>query len=241
MLEWDPKSANVRYHLLKQDHSTLYRKFSRKNGIDVRRASQYNIHDWLDPNSMKFSPQLNRAVFHYAPRLKKEDRLELCISTEEMDEAAWSYGHNNQILFDGTFGVCSSRILLFIAMAIDDDRKGIPLAFFIFSAKSGAQATHSSYSTEILQKLVLLWRQHLERKKNSVFVPFVVITDNDTRERSAFSSIWPGITLLLCKFHLRQSWRNFSVKVMGGNKTAGKDLDFWPGHVYKRLKDLENR
>lgn len=106
MLEWDPKSANVQYHLLKQDHNTLYQKFSQKNGIDVRHASQYNIHDWLDPNSMKFLLQLNHAVFHYAPRLKKKNQLELCTSTEEMDEAAWSYGHNNQILFDGTFGVC---------------------------------------------------------------------------------------------------------------------------------------
>lgn len=106
--QWDPKTANIRYHLLKQDHSTLYRQFSRQNGIDITRIPQYNIDDWLNEDSVRFQPQFKHAMFHYQPQVQKEDRFEICISTDEMYEALWKYAHGNQILFDGTFGVCSS-------------------------------------------------------------------------------------------------------------------------------------
>ncbi|KAJ7803976.1 hypothetical protein B0H14DRAFT_3776063 [Mycena olivaceomarginata] len=36
----------------------------------------------------------------------------------------------------------------------------------------------------------------------------VTLTDMDTREHSALASIWPGIFLLLCIFHVYQAWRN---------------------------------
>jgi len=71
-----------------------------------------------------------------------------------MDDAAWKYGHHEQIILDGTFGICSSRMLLFIAMDVDEDGKGIPLAFFLFSAPTGNCATHAGYNTAILHKLL---------------------------------------------------------------------------------------
>ena len=42
------------------------------------------------------------------------------------------YAHGNQLILDGTFGVCSSHLLLFIAMGIDEHRKGFHWPFSYF-------------------------------------------------------------------------------------------------------------
>ncbi|KAF9031723.1 hypothetical protein BDP27DRAFT_1455783 [Rhodocollybia butyracea] len=114
---YNPASANVRYLFLQSDHATLYQKASKELGVDAR----------LQP----------KAVFHYSARAEAEDRFEVCISTPEMDEGANKYAHHSQVILDGTFGVCSSRLLLFIALAADKDKKGVPIAFFLFSAATG--------------------------------------------------------------------------------------------------------
>ncbi len=41
-----------------------------------------------------------------------ESRFKLIISTLQQQEAAWHYGHQNQILLDLTFGFSSSHVLL---------------------------------------------------------------------------------------------------------------------------------
>jgi len=58
-------TANYRYHLLPTDNVTLYRKFSRQHGVDVRNLPQYNIDDWLNPESPNFQPEIKQAIFHY--------------------------------------------------------------------------------------------------------------------------------------------------------------------------------
>lgn len=120
-------------------------------GVDLRKAPQYNIDDWLDPLSKDFKPQISEAVFHYAARSEANERFQICISTPEMDAAAWEYGHHSQVMLDGTFGVCTTRLLLFIAMAVDEQGKGVPIAFFLFSAPTGNRATHAGYNTAILR------------------------------------------------------------------------------------------
>ena len=88
-------------------------------GINVAFRPEQNVHHWLDPSSPELRPDLHRAVFYYQVRITKEDRFKICISTPEMDDAAWQFAHHNQLILDGTFGVCSSRLLLFIAMGLD--------------------------------------------------------------------------------------------------------------------------
>lgn len=44
----------------------------------------------------------------------------------------------------------------------------------------------------------------------------MAITDTDLTERKALAEVFPNIWLLICKFHLRQSWRNHRKKVMKG-------------------------
>lgn len=114
-----------------------------------------------------------------------------------MDEAAHKYAHHPQLILDGTFGVCSSRLLLFIAMAINEEGKGVPITFFLFSATRGNWATQASYNTEILRKLLASWKAHLERKYGK-FEPYTCITDTDTKERGALPLVWAQILLLIC-------------------------------------------
>ena len=226
--------ANFRYQLLRSDHSTLYRKFSRKLGVDVRQPPQYNIDEWLNPQSPNFQPIINEAVFHYSSRTEAGERFEVCISTPEMKNAAWEYVHHGQVVLDGTFGVCSSRLLLFIALGVDGDGNGVPIAFFLFSAPTGNRATHAGYNTAILQKLLHQWKTHLGQKNGLEFAPFVAITDTDTKERGALLNVWPEIILLLCKFHLRQCWTNNRKKALHG---GGEE--FWKNHVREQLRGLE--
>jgi len=237
MDSYNPQTSNVRYNLLPHDNSTLYRKFNRTLGIDTRKAPAQNLDNWMNNISVDFKPELQDAVFYYSPRTQASERLKLCISTKEMDEATWRYAHHGQVVLDGTFGVCSSRMLLFIALAIDEEGKGVPIAFFLFSAPTGTRATHAGYNTAILQELLQQWKDHLGTHNGSKFEPFVGITDTDTKERGALLGVWPLISLLLCKFHIRQCWTNKRkalLRAAGGSK-------FWKDHVLERSRSLEVR
>ncbi|KAJ7437671.1 hypothetical protein B0H11DRAFT_1935739 [Mycena galericulata] len=128
---YHPETANFRYKFLPSGSRHLYQLYNRVNGIDVTYKPQYNIHNWLDPESAHYRPEIHQAIFHYAARSERGERLKVCIATD-MKKAAWKYAHHSQLILDGTVDVCSSRMLLFIAMGIDEDGKGVPLAFFLF-------------------------------------------------------------------------------------------------------------
>lgn len=121
-------------------------------------------------------------IYNYEACTHAGARLKVSISTWEMDEAAWKYTHNGQVILDGTFSVCSSHMLLFIAMGIDEEGKGVPLTFFLFSAPTGNQATHAGYTQEILCELLKNWKAHLSRGCSVMFCPLVAITNMDTKE-----------------------------------------------------------
>jgi hypothetical protein len=132
----EPSTSPFRYQLRKTDTRSLYRQWNRIAGINVKTRPHTNIHEWLNPRSRQYNKTLADAVFHYSARASKEGRIEVCIATKDMREAAWKYGHHSQILMDGTFGICDAKILLFIVMGVDDKNHGIPLAFLLFSAPS---------------------------------------------------------------------------------------------------------
>ena len=100
-------TANFRYHFLQTDNSTLYSKYSRSFSINVKKAPQYNLDDWLNPSSHNFISTVHDTIFHYHARAEKNERVEVCISTKAMEDTTWKYGHHNQIILDGTFGICS--------------------------------------------------------------------------------------------------------------------------------------
>ncbi|KAK1234712.1 hypothetical protein PQX77_002079, partial [Marasmius sp. AFHP31] len=245
MKDADPSTQNFRYVFRTSDHNTLYRKFSRELGVDVRVPPQFNIDDWLNPSSPRYKKEFADAVFHYSARASADERFEVCISTKDMDEQAWKYVHHNQLVLDGTFGICTSRLLLFIALGVDDQKKGLPVALFLFSAPTGNKASHAGYNTEILRKLLLNWRLHLERSRPSqFFIPHSAITDTDTKERGALLRVWPSILLLLCKFHVRQCWTNHRKALGSGKKDESVpapvgDSAFWKETIRDQIRALE--
>lgn len=146
--------------LSKPQHSrSLYRQFNRLNGVKVTEKPQINVDEWLDPTSAQYNATLADAIFHYSARAEKGDRFEVCIATDDMNEAAWKYGHEKQIILDGTFGICNSRVLLFIVMAVDEERKGVPIAFLMFSAPTDNKQSSAGYNTTILTKLLRKWHE----------------------------------------------------------------------------------
>jgi hypothetical protein len=137
-------------------------------------------------------------------------------SASQLKDTAWKYVHHSQLVLDGTFGICSARLLLFIALRKDEDGKGVPVAFFLFSAPTGNKATHAGYNTEILRELLSHWKGTMGSKPSvnvclETFMPYVAITDTDTKERGALLAVWPEICLLLCRFHLRQCLSEFKI------------------------------
>ncbi|KAF7985164.1 hypothetical protein HWV62_7760 [Athelia sp. TMB] len=217
-------TSSYRWLLKQSDFRTLYRQYHRVSGVNVTEAPHINLDEWLSPQSPLFNRDLAKAIFHYSPRAAKGDRFEICIATPEMHEASWRYGHKSQIILDGTFGLCDKRLLLFIVMGLDEERKGVPLAFLMFSAPSGNRQTSAGYNTAIIQKLLQQWKHSLGRRNGETFIALVAITDTDLIERAALLIVFPGIWLLICKFHLRQSWRNHRNREVKGKSPGHKDI-----------------
>lgn len=242
----DPLTRNLCYELLQTDFASLYHKINSQNGVDVTLAPEYNLDNWLTPDHPHFKPELKEAVFYYSAQAEQNDQLKVCISTSEMDDAAWKYGHHNQIILDGTFGVCMTHLLLFIVMAVDEQSRGVPLALFLFSVPTGTRATHAGYNTSILVELLKSWALHLDspscssRKIEEKFTPSVAITDTDTKERAALLQTWPSVILLLCRFHIRQCWTNKRRALLrDGQASSSPGLSFWQEHITGHLQTLE--
>ncbi|GJJ10373.1 hypothetical protein Clacol_004599 [Clathrus columnatus] len=155
--------------------------------------------------------QLNEGASYHG-HATKDERFKICLHTQEMQDAAWKYAHKGQLLLDGTFGICNSWVLLFIAMAIDEDQKGLPIAFFLFSAPSGNRATHSGYNIEILTELFSLWKTALGKKNNETFCPKVAITDTDTKERGALLACWSNKCKVLLNIGKKYNFEKIQIE-----------------------------
>ncbi|KAI0645944.1 hypothetical protein C8Q79DRAFT_927035 [Trametes meyenii] len=192
----DPTRMNSRYELQAGDFS------------HVSIAPEQNVDNWLDQSSPHYKCEVADAVFHYAPRAERDECFMVCIATPEMCDAAWKYCHHKQLVLDGTFGVCTSRLLLWIAMGIDKAGHGIPMAMFLFLAPSGTRATHAGYNTDILATLLGKWRDWMgSRPGDGIFEPFVGMTDTDTKEQAAL--LWRPcgkVGLAKVEKKLRNGW-----------------------------------
>lgn len=231
---------NCRYVILASDFCRLYRQHNLRNfGIDINISPENNVHNWMDSDSPYHKPHIFEAVFKYLPRLERGDRFKICIATSEMRDAAWQYCHKKQLVLDGTFGLCTSRLLLWIALGVDSSNNGIPVALFLFSAPTGNKATHAGYDTRILEELLGYWNSWLgvHPATSEPFSPYVAMTDSDTKERSALASVWPSVILLLCRFHLLQCWTTKRGSVVA----SISDNSFWKIVIEKGLDSLQKR
>jgi hypothetical protein len=58
-----------------------------------------------------------------------------CLAHVEVVE--WVSNGEITHIYLGTLGICTSQLLLFIALAVNKEGKGVPLALFLFSAPMG--------------------------------------------------------------------------------------------------------
>ncbi|KAL0565187.1 hypothetical protein V5O48_016843 [Marasmius crinis-equi] len=192
---------NYRWLLHGGDTQSLYRQYNRICGVRTSEVAHLNIHQWLDLHSLQYNKTLASIIAHYSARTSKDDHFEAIVVTPEMRESTWKYAHNSQLILDGTFGVCNRKLLLFIAMGVDEEKKGVPLAFMFFSVPSQNQFTKASLGTCSAQPFDIR----------------VAITDTDLKECGALLNVFLDVWLLICKFHLRQSWQNQQNKALKGN------------------------
>lgn len=201
-----------RYTYVPHDTTSLYRTLKLEMGISQHSSPHGNINAWFRADSPSPpSPDLTAACLFYQPFVQGEtDRFILVLSTPEQRQAAWQHGHHKPILADLTFGFCSARANLWILMVIDEHFRGIPVAYVIFSAKAttSRRGVHGDYNTGLLETILSHWISGMGTNSDGdPFTPYVGVTDNDTRERTAMTSLWPDISLLLCLFHTWQAWR----------------------------------
>lgn len=143
----DLAKVPYRWLIRKTDTRSLYRQFNRLRGLRTVVPPHVNIDEWLDPASPSYNKDIAAAVFHYSARAHKDERFEVCLATSEMQRAAWKYCHGSQLILDGTFGVCDRKMLLFIAMGVDEGGRGVPVAFFLFSRSRSALPRTMSWWT----------------------------------------------------------------------------------------------
>ncbi|CAB4486991.1 unnamed protein product [Rhizophagus irregularis] len=79
----------------------------------------------------------------------------------------------------------------------------------------------------------------LEQERGCEFVPKVAMTDCDHKERRALIEIWPNIHLILCLFHVLQSWENKLKSVLGHH--GGHEIVAYRKEIYQFLKNFTEK
>ncbi|CAD6912055.1 unnamed protein product, partial [Tilletia controversa] len=209
-----------RFTLSVSDNKALSRALClRKFGINTRLPPHINIHSWMQKSQSSYKADIAASIVYYQPLTSSSWRLRIIITTQEMQDAAWKYGHNGQLVIDGTFGVSSTKILLFVLLTVDDTGRGLPIGYLIFTPLHG-QRTHAGYDTAVLRELPINWSSALGTRHGMQFAPKLAITDTCVRERAAIKSVWPDVQLRLCTFHVRQAWNNHKKQCIRSNGIA---------------------
>jgi hypothetical protein len=163
---------NERFLLSNQDLINIRNSMTKEIwGLDKRKAEEINIDQFFGPNSE--DNEIINATLYYKPRRELNDRFMLVLATKNQRDLAWKFGHQQILYLDGTFGISNKKILLFVLFVLDDQRKGIPVGYLIFSAAGGAQRASSSYNHSILKELILHYKNKLEQEKDCTFNPKV--------------------------------------------------------------------
>jgi hypothetical protein len=163
---------NERYLLSNQDIINIRNSVTKDMwNIDIRRPVEINIHQFFGKDAV--DNEIKTSTIFYKPCLEQNDRIKLVLATTEQRKSAWRYGHKKMIHLDGTFGISNKKILLFVLLVVNDDNKGIPVGYLLFSAANGAQRSSSSYNHLILKELLLHYKSKLSEEFGEEFIPKV--------------------------------------------------------------------
>lgn len=136
-------------------------------------------------------------------------------------------------MLDGTFSIRDKKMLLFIVMVVDEANCGVPLTFFLCIAQSENKHAADRYATDILEHMLMYWREWLSSQDDEAFEVLVPIMDTELMEHGTLLRVFPRIWLLICQFHLRQPWKNNCSKPLKG---ATSDYTLFMAQL-KRLED----
>jgi len=76
------------------------------------------------------------------------------------------------------------------------------------------------------------------------FFAQVAMTDCDTKERKALSTVFPGIILLICLWHMSNAYNNRLRNDLSGGPRRGDDAEqvkAWREQIRKELRSLLDR
>ncbi|GAA5868838.1 hypothetical protein JCM8547_002843 [Rhodosporidiobolus lusitaniae] len=195
------KTANHEFLIEPKHYRSLHRRYWNAFLIDVRNSVERNLQDWS--TALWFI----ESTFGYIPRTEDNDRFRPGICTPVMRDAAWKYGH---IIMDEQARSTGQQLL--------------------FSAKEGHSFTGGSYDTKVLTEMLVGWKEFLGKTANGEsFSPKLATTDTNVKERTALSSVFPGIRLRICRFHLRQAWKTERCQCFGGTGRREEVGAFEPG------------
>ncbi|GBC39750.2 hypothetical protein GLOIN_2v1777513 [Rhizophagus irregularis DAOM 181602=DAOM 197198] len=190
-------SDNERFLLTNQDIINFRNSITKDVlNIDIRNSVEKNIHQIFEVNDDEV--------------IKASTHQEICLvlATPEQRKLTWKYGYNGIIHFDRTFGFSNKKVLLFVLLVVNQNNKGIPIRYLLFSAASGVQKASSSYNYAILKEL-------LKQYKDKISI-------ENFFQKLALLEIWPHIYFLLCEFHIIQCWENKIKQVLGSH--SGYDI-----------------
>lgn len=131
----EPNRNSHRYNIKPYDSVTLYRKYYLSLGLalDPREQAHTVLHGWMTPEHPRYNEEIALNVSHFESLAIGQERFEAVIITEQMRDAAWRYGQGQQMILDGTFGVSQERLLCFILMVVDQNYRGLPVGFILFT------------------------------------------------------------------------------------------------------------
>ncbi|TFK17524.1 hypothetical protein FA15DRAFT_661381 [Coprinopsis marcescibilis] len=184
---WPGQPGDKHHHfwLAPYDTSSLYCMIAQECRIFQKSTAKDNLDVWFQSASPQPpSPSLTESCIHCQPHIQGQtDHFEVILCTPDMKDDFWWFGHKKQVLLDLTFKFCLAPALLMILMVFDNNRHGIPVAFFLFMTHPKACASHANYNTAIIQCLLMIFKENIGQNAAGEELPFAVAnTDNDAQE-----------------------------------------------------------
>ncbi|CAG8533602.1 33584_t:CDS:2, partial [Racocetra persica] len=187
--------------------------------INVNRSVDYNLEYYFGEGAQ--DPDLFRSAIYFEKRKHRHDHVCLVLATEEQLSLAWQYGHEKCIILDDSFETGNKKLLLYVIMVIDEQNKGIPVGYLLFSKSNSPHAMEENNNEDIiLQKLLIEYKKRLNNSNGNSqeFTPRIAII-GDFRER-VVSQVWNGIDLLYSPHKVRLCWETKADEFLfkGGSK-----------------------
>lgn len=150
----------------------------------------------------------------------EQDKNILVFSCETNLRALCNY---STIYLDGTFDYCLNYFSQLFTLHIFINGHYIPLVFCILPGKKTSDYINTF---EIIKKKC--------RDVNLVFNPKFIVSDFEKSIHNAVEFVWPGVSIIGCRFHLAQSWYRKLQKLGLASEynSANNEVGQWLNYVF---------